>query len=400
MKWINSELSDVSLIGDGAHASLKRIEKGIPYLTAKNITKAGIDYSSLDYISDETYNKHFKEKSNALTKPQKDDILYSIIGSIGGVYVVRDEKIGISSSVAIFRADSEKVIPLYLSYFMKSSSFDTQVQAIKGGVAQGFMSLGKLGTVRITYPDDIDYQKRVVGVLSAYDNLIENNQNQIKLLEEAAQRLYREWFVNLRFPGHEEAKLVDGLPEGWHIGTLGEIAFDAGARENKNNREKYKYYLPIDCLPKKSLSYQQINDVSLAESSLVAFKPKDILFGAMRPYFHKVVVARDNGLTRSTCFVINPKDVDMREFLTLLLFDSNTIDFATQISVGTTMPYVRWKDFVNMQVLIPPIEICKRFNKIVEPMIYKANRLAEGIIKIGEARDCLLPKLMSGEIEL
>ena len=111
MIWKKSELSKISRIGDGAHASLKRIDFGIPYLTAKNITKSGIDYSNMDYISEEIYNKHFKEKSNALTKPKKDDILYSIIGSIGGVYVVRDEKIGISSSVAIFRADINKVLP-------------------------------------------------------------------------------------------------------------------------------------------------------------------------------------------------------------------------------------------------------------------------------------------------
>lgn len=215
MIWKKSELSKISRIGDGAHASLKRIDFGIPYLTAKNITKSGIDYSNMDYISEEIYNKHFKEKSNALTKPKKDDILYSIIGSIGGVYVVRDEKIGISSSVAIFRADINKVLPQYLAYFLKSPSFDAQVQAIKGGVAQGFMSLGKLGTVNISYPDDIEYQNRIIDILSSYDDLIENNQKQIKLLEEAAQRLYKEWFVDLHFPGYEDVKIVDGVPDGW-----------------------------------------------------------------------------------------------------------------------------------------------------------------------------------------
>lgn len=99
MIWKESNISEISRIGDGAHASLKRIKSGIPYLTAKNITKMGIDYSNMDYISEQTYNKYFRDKSNALTKPQKDDILYSIIGSIGGVYVVRNEKVGISSQV-------------------------------------------------------------------------------------------------------------------------------------------------------------------------------------------------------------------------------------------------------------------------------------------------------------
>lgn len=223
MSWIKRKLSDVSRIGDGAHASLKRIELGIPYLTAKNITKSGIDISNLEYISEETYEKHFKEKSNALTRPQKDDILYSIIGSIGGVYVVREEKIGISSSVAIFRANNEIIMPQYMAYFLKSPAFDAQVQAIRGGVAQGFLSLSKLGMIDIFFPENVDYQAKIVNVLSKYDDLIENNQKQIKLLEEAAQRLYKEWFVDLRFPGHEECKIVDGVPEGWERKKISDL---------------------------------------------------------------------------------------------------------------------------------------------------------------------------------
>jgi len=202
MKWENAELSLIAEIGDGAHASLKRVKSGIPYLTAKNITKNGISYSNIDFISEETYEKYFKEKSNALTKPQKNDILYSIIGSIGGVYCVKDEKIGISSSVAIIRANSELIFPQYLAYFLKSKFFEAQVQAIKGGVAQGFMSIEKLKNVNILYPKNLDYQAKIVSILSAYDDLIESKQKQIKLLEEAAQRLYKEWFVDLRFPGY------------------------------------------------------------------------------------------------------------------------------------------------------------------------------------------------------
>lgn len=400
MSWENSTLSEISLIGDGAHASLKRVDSGIPYLTAKNITKSGVDYSNMDYISEETYNKHFMEKSNALTQPKTDDILYSIIGSIGGVYVVRDEKIGISSSVAIFRADREKILPHYLAYFLKSPSFDAQVQAIKGGVAQGFMSLGKLGMVNITYPEDTEYQKRIVDVLSAYDSLIENNQKQIKLLEEAAQRLYKEWFVNLHFPGYEDVEIVDGVPEGWASGVLGDVAINSGKKEKKDKRNNYKYYLPIDCIPKKSLGYVQVNDVSLAKSSLIGFQKGDILFGAMRPYFHKVVVARDKGLTRSTCFVLNATKSSYWSYIAMLLFAKDTVDYATQISVGTTMPYVRWKDMKNMPVIIPDEEIAERFNQQIKPIIDNIASLSEQVILLQQARDRLSPKLMSGEIEV
>ncbi len=341
------------------------------------------------------------EKKNA--KVEKGDLLFArqslVLEGAGKCCIVMDVSplTVFESHLIRVRLDNTKANPLFYYYYFKSPL--SPMSTIVSQCAQAGIRGSDLQELDVSIPS-LPVQNRIADILTKYDELIENNKKQIGLLEEAAQRLYKEWFVDLHFPGYEDTEILNGVPEKWRIGTLGEIAIDAGKRENKENRDNYNYYLPIDCLPKKSLSYQQMNDVSLAESSLVAFKPKDILFGAMRPYFHKVVVARDNGLTRSTCFVINSKDDDMRVFLTLLLFDTDTIDYATQISVGTTMPYVRWKDFVNMPVLIPSMEVCKNFNKIVEPMIYKANRLADGIIKIGEARDRLLPKLMSGEIEL
>ncbi len=270
---------------------------------------------------------------------------------------------------------------------------------ISQGTAQDNLSWKKLSTIKFPAPP-IEIQDKIVSILSAYDDLIENNQKQIKLLEEAAQRLYKEWFVDLRFPNYENTPVVDGVPEGWNNGELGDIAIDSGKNEKKENRDYYSYYLPIDCLPKKSLAYTDKNEVSLAESSLVGFEKNDVLFGAMRPYFHKVVVARDKGLTRSTCFVINSKSQEYWAYLLMLLFSSDTIDYATKISVGTTMPYVRWKDFVQMPILIPSKEICVKYQNIILPIINDISTLAISCEKLKEARDRLLPKLMSGEVEV
>lgn len=178
---------------------------------------------------------------------------------------------------------------------------------ISQGTAQDNLSWEKLSTIKFPAPS-IEIQNKIVEKLSCYDDLIENNQKQITLLEEAAQRLYKEWFIDLHFPGYEDVKIVDGVPEGWKKGTLNDLVLDSGNRLKKQKRDEYLYYLPIECLPKKSLAYFDLKDVNLAESSLISFEEDDILFGAMRPYFHKVVVARDKGITRSTCFVINSKE--------------------------------------------------------------------------------------------
>lgn len=385
MIWKVSELAEISKIGDGAHASLRRVESGIPYLTAKNITKFGVNYSSMDYISENTYNKHFKEKSNALTQPKKDDILYSIIGSIGGVYLVRNERIGISSSVAIFRANNEIIISQYLAYFLKSSLFDTQVQAIKGGVAQGFMSLGKLGTVKILYPDNIDYQKKIVSILSTYDNFIENNQKQIKLLEEAAQRLYKEWFVDLRFPGYENVPVVDGVPEGWMQGTLGNIAkFRRGKTITK--KQTIKGSIPVVAGGKepayyhnKSNTYEPVITVSASGNA-----------GFTRMYYQKIWA--------SDCSFLDINSTNNLYYVyTFLKYKQEDI-YAMQ--KGACQQHVNAKEINNMELLIPTDDILSVFIQVISSYFEKIKALQKQIEISAQARDRLLPKLMSGEMEV
>ena len=241
---------------------------------------------------------------------------------------------------------------------------------------------------------------RIVSILSRYDALIENYQRQIKLLEEAAQRLYKEWFVDLRFPGHQSTPIINNLPQGWQIGVLDDLAYESGKKIDKKNRDNYNCYLPIDCIPKHSLTYLEPASVSLAESSLVSFAEDDIIFGAMRPYFHKVCFAQSNGLTRTTCFVLNSRNRIYREYLLMLLFDDSTIKHATSISVGTTMPYTRWKEFKSMEVKIPSEDIAIKFGERISLIIKKLKISSTQIRNLSEARDRLLPKLMSAEIEV
>ena len=400
------KLDDVCIfINGGAWSDKEYVNKGLPVLKVTNCKSKGFELDDIDYLPISSSQLYAKNKL------VKGDVVIATVGShpnlvdstAGRSCIVSSIVEGFylnQNAVCIRTKDSNILDQKYLGYLTKYRLFQHYIQMRgKGAANQMRIAIGAIKSFEFDFPD-IETQRRIGNILSSYDALIEINQRQIKLLEEAAQRLYKEWFVNLRFPGYEDAQIVDGIPDRWNIGTLGDIAIDVGERERKENRSKYKYYLPIDCLPKKSLSYQQMNDISLAESSLIAFDSGDILFGAMRPYFHKVVIARDNGLTRSTCFVVNSQQESKWAYLTMLLFDDKTIDYATQISVGTTMPYVRWKDFVKMPILVPPNGICKGFSMLTKPILQKANLLAESVIMLTEARDRLLPKLMSGEIEL
>ena len=379
------------------------IKRGI---TPKYVDKDGLIVVNQKCIKDGTINHEFvkytskDKKFSDEKKIQVGDILINSTGTgtLGRVSYA-DKKLGFSyvdSHVTILRCENYN--PKFLFYWLRP--LEKYIESLgKGSTNQLELSSEAISGIEIP-SIDISKQNKISEIISTYDDLIENNQKQIKLLEEAAQRLYKEWFVDFRFPGYEDTKFIDGIPDGWRKGVLGDLAENTGKSEKKQNRNKYNCYLPIDCLPKKSLVCIDSSDINSAESSLFAFKPYDILFGAMRPYFHKVVIAQDIGLTRSTCFILNSKEKNYWSFLATLLFAEDTINYATGISVGTTMPYVRWKDFAQMPILVPTEPVCADFNRHFMHISNKISNLAKQNNKLTQARDRLLPKLMSGEIEV
>lgn len=364
----------------------------VPWLKTKEVNYCRI-YQTESYISQEGL-----DNSSAKLIPE-NSVIVAMYGQGDTAGRVAINKIPVSTNQACCNLiiDPEKADYEFVYYAL--STLYEKLVSLKNGGAQPNLNAQIIRSVEIPFPP-LETQHKIAAFLSAYDDLIENNQKQIKLLEEAAQRLYKEWFVDLHFPGHETTPIVDGVPEGWNCGILGDIVTETGEKVSKEKRDIFDYYLPIDCLPKKSLGYVTTNEIKLAESSLVSFAPGDILFGAMRPYFHKVVIARDSGLTRTTCFVLNTPKKVFWAYAVMLMFSPDTVDYASQISVGTTMPYTRWKDFKNMPILIPEESCACKFGEIVCPIIEKINGSAKQVMLLQQARDRLLPKLMSGEIEV
>lgn len=402
MIWQKIRLGDVcEKIGSGATpkgGAAVYTKKGVSFIRSQNVYNLEFDYDGLVYINNDTANK----LKNVEIK--ESDVLLNITGdSVARTCLVPIELLParVNQHVSIIRPDKKVLNPIFLNYYLVSPYMQAYMLnlAVGKGTSRNAITKGMIMEFEVPCPPT-EIQKKVISILKPYDDLIENNKKQIKLLEEAAERLYKEWFVGFRFPGHKDNSQRNELPEGWNEGLLGELAKNSGENVKKSNNTKYLYYLPIDCLPKKSLGYTKFNDVSIAQSSLVSFSRSDILFGSMRPYFHKVVIARDSGLTRSTCFVINAINPNYWAYLVMLLFSTDTVNYATTISVGTTMPYVRWGDFIKMPIIIPPEYVALEFDKRVKPLLEKLLRLTEQNIKLKEARDRLLPKLLSGEIEV
>lgn len=400
MKWEKVRLGDCCEITSSKRIFFSEyVDLGIPFFRSKEI----IELNRGEKISEPLYisAKKYDEIKSKYGIPQEGDMLLTSVGTIGVPYIVKssDTFYFKDGNLTWFRNFNKRLLSHFLFYWIGSDEGYGVLNNSTIGSSQKALTISSLKQITISLPP-VSIQKNIVNILSNYDALIENNQKQIKLLEEAAQRLYKEWFVDLHFPGHENTPLVDGLPEGWKNGNIASIAFDNGKHVKKTDRDKYECYLPIDSLPKKSLAYLSVKQTELAESSLISFEGGDILFGAMRPYFHKVVVARHHGLTRTTCFVINSLKKAQWSYLLMVMFSEKAINFATTVSVGTTMPYVRWEDFIKMPIIIPSDDICEKFNKIISLLIVKVNKLAEKTELLQEARERLLPKLMNGEIEV
>jgi type I restriction enzyme S subunit len=220
-----------------------------------------------------------------------------------------------------------------------------------------------------------------------------------------ARALYREWFVHFRFPGHENhprvASPLGEIPEGWEVRRLGNLVTYSRRATKPGPHLEERRYVPIDCLPPRSLALLEAKPIEEAQSSLQLFEKGDILFGAMRPYFHKVVVAPFPGVTRTTCFVFRPVQPEWHAFATMTAFDEATVAYANAHSQGATIPYAVWDGSLSeMPLVLPSAEVLQQFETAVAPMLA---RLAQSFFALGNlrrTRDLLLPRLLSGQMAL
>ena len=256
---------------------------------------------------------------------------------------------------------------------------------ISQGTAQDNLSWEKLSTIKFCIPEYKE-QCRIADILSAYDDLIENNQKQIKLLEEAAQRLYKEWFVDLRFPGHENTEIVDGVPEGWHRGTVGQIA------EFKRGRTITKAQVKGGNVPVVAggLEPAYYHNVANTKAPVITISASGANAGFVRLYGVDVFA--------SDCSFVDGLGTESLFFVYEFLKESKvSID---QLQKGSAQPHVYAKDINAMKITIPEKEYLERFDRYAKMYFNKIKTLQGQNERLKTARNLLLPKLMSGEVEV
>ena len=271
------------------------------------------------------------------------------------------------------------------------------------------------------FPREKNEQRAIAHILGTLDDKIELNRRMNETLEAMARALFKDWFVDFgpvraKMEGRDTGlpkhladlfpdRLVDselgGIPEGWEVGVLRNVLRQRVERCLASEETASLPYVPIDCISPRSLFLAKSKPGEEAKSSLTKFYTGDLIFGAMRPYYHKVCIAPFYGTTRTTAFVLYPNRKHDFAFATLLLHDPDTIDFATRNSTGSTIPYAVWVDSLEaMTTIIPTSGVLKAFNDTVQPFLMRIPQSYYETRTLTALRDTLLPKLISGELRV
>lgn len=386
MKWEEVRLGDVcKSIADGDHQSPQKQVQGIPFITISNIDANNrIDFTNSLYVSEDYYESIADKR-----KAAKDDVLYSVVGSFGVPVLLRENiKFAFQRHIAILRPDKEKIFPVFLYYSMLTRDFYLQADSVAIGSAQRTITLTTLKNMKLSLPP-LPVQKRIASILSAYDDLIENNQKQINLLEEAAQRLYKEWFVDLRFPGHESVKVVDGVPEGWKKEKLIELA------ELKAGGDKPKIFSKI----KSNICKVPIFSNGLENEGLFGYTDKadigqESITISARGNVGYTCLRREPYLAIVRLICVIPRKMHISTYLYFYLKHTN-YNSNGSAQQQLTIPMIK-----NTVVCVPDENILSDFDDKARCYFDLVDALKNKISSLREARDRLLPKLMSGEIEV
>ena len=368
-----------------------------PFIKATDIDES----SKYTYAPEESYSEIGYQKYRKSLIPKGSTCVVTI-GSIG-------KKMTMAHCDCFINQAMNAIIPSanydceYVYYVIKHNVH--RLKALDSGTASGRENVSKsaFSNLEIDVIDDLEIQRKIGLVLSTYDDLIENNRRQVKLLEEAAQRLYKEWFVDLRFPGWETTPITDGVPEGWHMVALSEIA-----SVNKQSISKQYPYDYIDYTDIGSVSMGWIKTTTRyatkdapGRAKRIAFDG-DILWGMVRPNLRSYALVFHPAETSvfSTGFAILHAEKVPFSFLYCHVTQDEFVGYLINCTNGAAYPAVKPIHFEKTNLLLPTDELLEKFHSLVGPMFRKVEILEREIHQATEARDRLLPKLMSGELEV
>ena len=401
---------------DGTHDSPKPVENGRLLITSKHIANRNLDISSAYLISEEDF-----ENVNKRSQVHQWDILFSMIGTVGNVYIETSEKIDYAiKNMGVFSCQNkEKAYWLY--YYLQSPLVQAKIDALMAGAVQKFVPLGFLRDLDI--PEYTENSKKVVQVLSALDDKIALNKKMNQKLETMAKRLYDYWFVQYDFPdknGHPykttgvpmtyNPTLKREIPAGWEVKTLKECIkhINTGLNPRDNfvlGNGDIKYVTVKNLTTEGNIDFSGCDLID--EDALKKVHKRsdiakgDVLYASICPLGRSYLINKDpiGWDINESVFSIRPNlDVISSEFLSMFLKDSAVVEKASKMATGSIFKGIRIKELENMIFAVPAKNVMESFSKQIKNLIELEHKNIEETTRLTALRDKLLPLLMNGQV--
>jgi type I restriction enzyme S subunit len=379
---------------------------GIKLITAKIIKDGFIVDGDHEYIAADQYESWMRRGL-----PRQWDILITTEAPLGEVAQLRTpEKVALAQRVILLRGKSTIIDQAYFFHVLKSPRVQAGLKARSSGTTVLGIKQSELWNVEVPCPQ-LETQNRIASILSAYDDLIENNTRRIKILEQMTQMLYREWFVNFRFPGHEKVKMVEShmgsIPEGWRAGILRDIctSIDYGYTASANREPIGPKFLRItdivpNCIDWSSVPYCSLPQKNPDKYRLIAGDIVVARTGATTGYAKRLNKRHPDSVFASYLVRLRVSPGNSNHMYGLLMESEEYKRFIAANLGGAAQPQANAQVLTSIPIVVPPKSLQSRFSTLMEPLLDEKEILEIKNINLRKTRDLLLPKLMSGEISV
>ena len=382
-------------IVDCLHKTAPVQGEGYPSIRTPNVGRGRLLLQGVNRVSEETYNEWTRR-----AVPRENDLILAREAPAGNVAIIKNgQTVCLGQRTVHLRPDPNQVDPDFLCYFLLAPPQQGALLAGETGATAGHVNMRDIRRLPLVGLPDQTVQRKAGAILGAYDDLIENNRRRMALLEEEARQLYREWFVRLRFPGHEHTRITNGVPEGWEKKTLGHLCEEIRETVKPDALAPDTPYIGLEHMPRRSISLSDWGTAEQVTSRKYRFREGEFLFGKIRPYFHKVGIAFVDGITSSDAIVIRPLESTLRGFVLMTVSSDPFVAVTAQtMKEGSKMPRADWKQMQAYFVSLPPVGLLGSFESAIEAVVEQLRILTFTNEKLRAARDLLLPRLMSGEL--
>jgi len=399
-------LNDVcELIVDCEHKTAPTQATGYPSIRTPNIGKGRLILDNVNRVSEETYKAWTKRAI-----PQANDLILAREAPIGNVAIIPNNlKVCLGQRTVLIRPDKNKVESNYLVYLLLGDEIQGKILSVSNGATVHHLNMKDIRNLELPELPSLHTQRKIAAILSGYDRLIENNTRRIEILEEMARSIYREWFVNFRFPGHEQVQMVDSelglIPKGWEVVKVEDIyRTSSGGTPSRKNPDFYGG--SILWIKTRELNdgfifdtEEKITDLGLQKSSAKLFPPDTVIMAMYGATIGMLGIFTSPAATnQACCAILNNNSLFSSYYAFLYLLENREKIFS--LGMGAAQQNISQQVIKALEILKPSNEVMRKFNDLAEPLFKTIKVLQHKNINLRQTRDLLLPRLISGEIDV